>query len=224
MTLSTKQAQTFYDRFGKKQDAQAFYEDKAIKILLDHADFKSATTIYEFGCGTGRFAEDLLEKVLQPSSQYIGIDISQTMVSLTKQRLAKYESRARVDKSDGSIHINREDDSVDRVVSNYVLDLLSDADIKKYFSEAHRVLKNNGKLCLVSLTNGSTLLSKLVSTLWKNIFKINSVLLGGCRPISLESYLDRTLWSLEYRQIVVQFGVPSEVLIARPQQRSNAVK
>jgi hypothetical protein len=37
MVLTRSQAQRFYDRFGKKQDAQAFYEDAALDDLIAHA-------------------------------------------------------------------------------------------------------------------------------------------------------------------------------------------
>jgi len=33
-TLSHQQAKAFYDRFGAKQDSQAFYEDRAVQELV----------------------------------------------------------------------------------------------------------------------------------------------------------------------------------------------
>jgi hypothetical protein len=37
MALTRYQAQYFYDRFGKKQDIQAFYEDAALDNLIAQA-------------------------------------------------------------------------------------------------------------------------------------------------------------------------------------------
>lgn len=216
MILSPHEAQRFYDRFGKKQDAQAFYEDAALEDLITHAKFETAQSVFEFGCGTGRFAARILKNALPASATYTGIDISQTMVLLAEQRLLLYKKRASVTKSSGDNHFQIAEHSVDRVVSTYVLDLLSDADIRNVLTEAHRVLKPDGKLCLVSLTNGVTVFSKLVSILWKMCFKIHSTLIGGCRPISLKSYFDQSSWSLEYHHIVIQYGISSEVVIATP--------
>ena len=112
------------------------------------------------------------------------------------------------------------DNSVDRVVSTYVLDLLSEMDIEAFLREAYRVLNNEGKLCLVSLTKGTTFLSRTVSTVWDGIFHLRPSLVGGCRPIHLEEYVDYKYWELEYQNVVIAFGVPSEVLIAKP-KRSN---
>jgi ubiquinone/menaquinone biosynthesis C-methylase UbiE len=216
MTLSRSKAERFYDRFGRKQDAQAFYEDAALEELIAHATFESAQNVYEFGCGTGRLAERLLKQTLPSSAVYTAADISRVMISIAQQRLKPYGKRIDLIKSNGAIHVRLTDHTVDRFVSTYVLDLLADADIRNVIAEAYRVLRTDGKLCLVSLTSGVTMVSKLVSTLWEILFRVYPTLVGGCRPIPLESYLDQKSWSVEYHHIVVQYGVPSEVVIASP--------
>jgi len=214
MVLTRSQAKTFYDRFGEKQDAQAFYEDAALDELIAHGSFEQAENVFEFGCGTGRFASRLLTKHLSPSSSYLGIDLSQTMVNITERRITAYTERARVIRSDGSMRFPLPDHSVDRVVSTYVLDLLSQADAQQVIFEAHRVLIPGGKLCLVSLTFGGMFVSRIVCALWSSLFRLHAPLVGGCRPIQLESLFDQHDWSIDYQKVVTQFGVPSEVLIA----------
>ena len=86
--LTRPEARAFYDRFGVKQDAQAFYEDPAIDELLRHADFESAEIVCEFGCGTGRLANRLLAENLPETARYLGWDLSPTMVGLSRQRFA----------------------------------------------------------------------------------------------------------------------------------------
>lgn len=215
MTLTPSQARTFYDRFGEKQDAQGFYEDAALDDLVAHAAFRQADGVFEFGCGTGRFALGLLTEHLPDSASYLGVDISKTMIDIANQRLSPYTERARVELSDGSMAFPIPDHSVGRVVSNYVLDLLSENDIHLVLREARRVLKPGGRLCLVSLTNGNTLASRFVSSSWSMVFRLHAPLVGGCRPVRLESYFDQH-WSVEYRHVVKSFGVPSEVLVASP--------
>jgi ubiquinone/menaquinone biosynthesis C-methylase UbiE len=217
MTLSRSEVRSFYDRFGEKQDTQSFYENPALDDLIGHAAFPEAEKVFEFGCGTGRFAARLLSEHLPVSATYLGCDLSPTMVRLTKNRLAIHEGRGRVLQSDGTMHFPIADSSVDRVVSTYVLDLLSESDIREFLHESSRVMKVGGKLCLVSLTKGTTFLSMLVSGIWAAIFRWRPVLVGGCRPIRLEEYIDSGSWEMEYRQVVIAFGVPSEVLIARAQ-------
>jgi ubiquinone/menaquinone biosynthesis C-methylase UbiE len=212
-TLTSSEARTFYDRFGKKQDTQGFYENPALDDLIAHANFYDAQKVFEFGCGTGKFAARLLGDHLSSSARYLGCDVSVTMVNLATHRLAPYAERAKVVKSDGSIRFPVSDHSVDHVISNYVLDLLSEEDILLVFAEAHRVLTLEGKFCLVSLTKGVSFVSRIVSFIWMEVFHLRPTLVGGCRPILLESYLDKERWQLEYQTVLTPFGVPSEVFI-----------
>ena len=216
MVLTRFQARTFYDRFGKKQDTQAFYEDAALDDLIAHAAFEQAEKVFEFGCGTGRFASRLLAKHLSPSASYLGIDLSQTMIAIAQKRVLPYKERAKVTESDGSMHFALSDHSVDRVVATYVLDLLSEEDILRVISESRRVLIPGGKLCLVGLTQGVTFVSRIVIALWSAVFGLRPSLVGGCRPILLNSFFDQQSWSVDYRNVVTRFGIPSEVLIASP--------
>jgi ubiquinone/menaquinone biosynthesis C-methylase UbiE len=216
MVLTRSQAEAYYNRFGKKQDTQSFYEDAALDVLIAHADFEAAANVFELGCGTGRFASRMLSKHLNSSASYLGVDLSPTMVGLARERIAPYADRARVVQTNGSMRFPAADRSVDRVVSTYVFDLLSESDMSQAFSESKRVLSANGRLCLVSLTFGSTLISKFVSATWSQIFRLHAPLVGGCRPIQLEPALGQHDWSIDYRNVIVKWGVPSEVLIASP--------
>jgi hypothetical protein len=54
MGLTSSQARHFYDWFGRAQDLQGFYEDRATGDLLARGRFDDARAVFEFGCGTGR--------------------------------------------------------------------------------------------------------------------------------------------------------------------------
>lgn len=216
MVLTHAQAQHFYDRFGKKLDTQAFYEDAALDELIAHAAFGEARSVFEFGCGTGRFADRLLGEHLAPEATYFGADISPIMIGLATQRLARYAERAQVQQTDGAMRFPLPDDAVDRVVITYVLDLLSEPDARQAIAEAKRVLTPAGKLCLASLTSGATVASRLVTTLWSAAFRLHAPMVGGCRPIVLETLLAPDDWIIEHRSVITQFGVPSEILVASP--------
>ena len=221
MVLTRGQVRAFYDHFGRKQDAQAFYEDAALEDLIAHSAFEQATKVFELGFGTGRLAALLLANHLPTSASYVGIDLSQTMTEIAEQRLSAYSDRAKVIRSDGSVQFLLPDQSVDRIVSAYVLDLLSEEDIRRVIADARRVLIPGGKICLASLTRGVTFSSQVVSSLWSLAFHLRASLVGGCRPIRLDSFFDPNSWSIEYRAVVAQYGVPSEVLIVSPKWTPN---
>ncbi len=217
--LNETQARAFYDRLGKKQDTQAFYEDKAVDALLANADFEDACIVYEFGCGTGRIADRILRDYLPATSWYRGVDISSTMVELARQRLLAFGDRADVRLSDGSVTIDAPDGSIDSVLSTYVLDLLPLDKVQAFFDEANRVLTWDGRLCLVGLTEGTTPISRLVTGLWSAVHRLRPGLVGGCRPLKLLDQLAKDDWTVIHHQIVVSYGIPSEVLVAAPQPR-----
>jgi ubiquinone/menaquinone biosynthesis C-methylase UbiE len=215
-TLTHAAARALYDRIGRWQDTQRFYEDCATADLIAHAAFPQAQSVFEFGVGTGRLAARLLRDHLPATARYQGIDISATMVALARERLVSWSNRARVEQSDGSPRIPARDATVDRFVSTYVLDLLSSDDIAAVLSEARRVLSPEGLLCLVSATHGRTQGQRLTMGVAARLHSLSPRLVGGCRAIDLSSFLEPTCWRLLHHRVVSKWGVPSEVLVASP--------
>lgn len=220
--LTHEQAQAFYNWLGKKQDWQAFYEVKATRELIAHASFETAQAVFEFGCGTGAFAERLLTAHMLPETRYIAVDSSPTMIRLAQERLTRFGSRVQVQQTDGSLQLDAPSGTYDRFVSTYVADLLSTSDIATLFCEAHRLLVPGGRLCLVSLTTGTGLFSRLVTSAWARLHRFSPTLVGGCRPLELQALLEEGSFQVEYIHTVVAFGIPSEVVIAKRQPQARA--
>ncbi len=212
--LSHAEARAVYDRIGSRQDTQAFYEDQALAVSLRHGRFAEAQRVCELGCGTGRFAATLLDQQLPPDASYLGIDVSPEMVRLSRARLARFGDRAEIRQSEGPIVIDAPDGSVDRFVSNYVLDLLSVADIRAAVAEARRLLAPGGLACLVSLTRGCSPVSRALVGVWTRIHSANPKLVGGCRPVELLDFLPEAEWERVHHEVLSAFGVPSEVVVA----------
>jgi ubiquinone/menaquinone biosynthesis C-methylase UbiE len=221
--LTHEQVRAFYNRMGAKQDWQAFYEAKATHDLIAHASFETAQAVFEFGSGTGAFAERLLTAHASPETSYVAVDSSPTMTRLARARLARFGSRVTVQQTDGSLQFAAASGSYDRFVSAYVADLLSLSDIAALLSEAYRLLVPGGCLCLVSLTHGTRGLSRLVTALWIRIHRLAPTLVGGCRPLELRVLLEGSRFHLEYVHVVTAFGIPSEIIIAKRQPEERAI-
>jgi ubiquinone/menaquinone biosynthesis C-methylase UbiE len=213
--LSHSQAARFYDALGAGLDTQAFYEAAALHDLLTHLQLEKCRSVVEFGFGTGRLAAELLSAHLPSNATYLGLEVSATMVRLAKSRLRPFTERAEVRQSDGTPRIDVADGTLDRFISTYVFDLLSDDEIQAVLSEAHRVLRPDGLLGLASLTNGPSPISRVVSTMWRRLHRISPWLVGGCRPITLRTLVSNTQWRIDYANIIVRFGVPSEIVVAK---------
>jgi ubiquinone/menaquinone biosynthesis C-methylase UbiE len=217
-TLSHATARALYDRIGRWQDTQRFYEDCATGDLIAHADLPQAQSVFEFGVGTGRIAERLLREHLPAIARYHGVDISATMVALARERLAPWQGRAHVEQSDGSPRVHARDRAFDRFLSTYVLDLLSAEDITIVLDEAHRLLSDEGRLCVVSATHGRTPLERLVMGAATRLHSAAPSLVGGCRAIDLLSFMNPDRWRVLHRNVVSKWGIVSEVLVASPER------
>ena len=206
--LTQTETEKFYDALGAKQDGAGYYEDVTLAQLSRFADFESAISIVEFGCGTGRFAEEMLRL---NNASYWGCDVSATMIQLSKKRLATFGERVTLVKSSGDLSLPLPDNSADRFVSNYVLDILSADEIEAVLREAKRILKPDGLLCLTGLTHGKGLFSKAWTAFWNLRFDLNPKWVGGCRPVALTDFLDG--WEVLHHNIVTVRGISSEVVV-----------
>lgn len=214
--LSRQQARRYYDWLGHKLDSQAFYEQAGLDELCAHGRFSEAQSVFEFGCGTGRLAEDLFRHYLGPRAQYRAVDISPRMAGITRERLYPWHDRVTIAVSDGSTWLPFPDGSCDRFVATYVIDLLSESDARQLLAEARRLLTPDGLLCLVSITPGTTRTSRLVMQVWQWLGRLHPLIVGGCRPIALASRLAPGRWSVQHRQVLIRRGVAMEVLVAQP--------
>ena len=212
--LDHAEARKFYDAFGEKQDKQ-FYEDAATNLLLKNGEFDKAHSIIEFGCGTGKLASRLLNEFVPGDCKYLGLDLSQTMVRLCQDNINPFADRAVCKQTNGEPEISIPKQSTDRFVSLYVLDLLTEEDSLSVLREAQRILIPGGYLCLAALTHGTTLISSTVAFFWRCLHNLKPSVVGGCRPVNLTRFLDEDKWEVRVDTVVVSFGVPSQIIVAR---------
>jgi ubiquinone/menaquinone biosynthesis C-methylase UbiE len=212
--LTSEQARRVYDRIGRAQDWQRFYEDAATSALVAHAGFDIAHSIVELGCGTGRFAAGLLSRHLPADAGYVGVDLSPRMVALACERLRPWQDRARVSLVDGDALVPPGDGTADRFVANYVFDLLGPEETGATLTEAFRVLAPGGLLCTAGLTFGEDGIARFVSRAWTSVWTRRPELVGGCRPIRLVDALDPSQWDVRHHGTVVAWGIASEIVIA----------
>jgi len=212
--VSHAQARRIYDLIGRHQDSRLLSERRALDRLVELCALEEAHAVFEFGCGTGRFAARLLRTHLQGDCRYVAVDVSPKMVDLARAALAKWPERARADPTDGSPQLQATDGDFDRFICTYVLDLLSPDDTDTLLAEAHRILRPGGLLCLASLTFGATPSARLLTSLWRRAWEVRPWLVGGCRPVALTEVLAAPSWAVLHRTTVDAHALSSEVLVA----------
>ncbi len=206
-TVSPQQAQRIYDRLGGRYDWAERFEGRAKTLAMDGLALCPGERVVDVGMGTGRQLA-LLREAVGPKGLAVGVDISPVMAQLAQQRkpgpVCRGDAR-RLPFATGSVAA---------LFTSYLLDLLPAADLLPVLEEFHRVLRPGGRLALVTLTEGVTVPSRAVVGLWKAVFRLNPTLAGGCRPLQSEELVQRAGFRDIDRRVVVQLGVPSEVILA----------
>lgn len=208
-TITTGQAQRFYNWLGAGHDLGERYERAAKARGLDLLELRPGQRVLNAGVGTGK-EQIVIQERLLPAGIAYGIDISQTMLALTAGRVAPPADRALCR---GDIHrLPYRAGTFDRVLSTYVIDLIPLAEIDLIIAEFYRVLRPGGRLVTVSLTAGTTLPSRLLMSAWQAFYRVSPLMLGGCRPVRLTYPFLKAGFGVVNREIVIQSGVPSEIV------------
>jgi demethylmenaquinone methyltransferase/2-methoxy-6-polyprenyl-1,4-benzoquinol methylase len=206
-TISTAEARRYYDRLGAGHDWAEYFEGRAKTGGLILLELAPAQSVLNVGVGSGK-EHAQLQAAVAPGGLAVGLDLSRVMLNLTQARTGAplCEADAR--------QLPFLTASFDRLLAAYVLDLIPARDLTGLLIEFRRVLKPDGRLVLVSLTEGVTWPSRGLVALWKMIYRVSPVVCGGCRPVQLAGQLYEAGFSQVERAVVVQLGVPSEVIAA----------
>ena len=129
-----------YNDISKVYDDVRKEEGEIIKVFLDEINPSDKTSILDIGCGTGNYT-DLIERLTR--AKVHGIDKSEGMIEKARNKNNKVILKvASVD------DIPFEDNTFDFV---YMIDVIHHIPkMCKLFSEIHRILKIDGKACIVT--------------------------------------------------------------------------
>ena len=191
-----------YDIWGKLTESQA--RNRALEL----SEIKDGQAILEVAVGTGLAFYEIVKR--NPNGTNIGIDLSPGMLGKAKNRVSKLsESNYSLDVGN-AFGLSNEDESIDTLVNNYMFDLISFEDMDKILLEFRRVLKTDGKLILVNMTEGERFGSKIYDV----IYNISPKTMGGCRGIKLTEKLQQYGFKVAAREYFQQMLFPSEVILA----------
>jgi demethylmenaquinone methyltransferase/2-methoxy-6-polyprenyl-1,4-benzoquinol methylase len=200
-------AQRFYDALAGRYDGFALFEARARQLALDRLEPTAGQFVLNVGLGTGAHYREAVEWVGE-RGMAAGIDLSFSML-----RVAQSRGITALAQADGA-WLPFALASFDRLLCTYVLDLVAWADLPRWLSEFRRVLKPHGCMALVSLTEGVNLVSRVFVAIWKLAYRVSPLACGGCRPLQLAGLVRQAGFERVERQVVLQFGVPSELLLA----------
>ncbi len=130
-----------YNEISKIYDDVREGDVTLINHFLQELPSDDGLRVLDIGCGTGNYT-DLFQKVTQARQyQVYGIEPSEGMISKARQKNSQI-----VFKQANAENIPFEDQFFDFVFMTDVIHHIPD--IRKMFSEIHRILKSQGKVCI----------------------------------------------------------------------------
>jgi ubiquinone/menaquinone biosynthesis C-methylase UbiE len=209
-TLSQAEIPAVYDSLSKTYDIWGkLAETRARNRAIELADITDGQNILEVAVGTGLGFYEIVRR--NPNGTNIGVDISAGMLKKAIKRLAKLPQANYELKVESAFNLEAENNYFDLLMNSYMFDLIAFDEMDTILREFRRVLKKNGKLILVNMTEGKTLCSGIYSL----IYRISPKSFGGCRAVELSDKLEKHGFEIRAKEYHQQLWFPSEVILAR---------
>ena len=193
----------FYDAWGK------LTESKALRRVMEMAGIRDGLSVLEVGCGTGTLLREIIPQ--NPHGINKGFDLSGDMLKRAGEKLQKAGLQNFHLVEGDALNLRIEDNSVDILISTFMIDLLPEDTFDKIAKNFYRVLKPNGYVVIAHFSFGT----KPIHKIWYWIAKRLPGLLTGCRPISFANYLEKAGFNILTDIQVSQNTFPSEIIKAR---------
>ena len=214
-TRSKNDTRVFYDRISRLfLISVGFFKRKHLKIGVERLSVNEGDVVLEIGIGTG---DSVLEfaQLVGDSGKVYGVDISQGMLDITKMKLQNEGllDRAELVNND-AVRLSFKDDSFDKIFMSLTLELFDTPEIPKVLSECFRILKKNGRICLVSLSKKKSNTTIRIYEWLRGVFPS----LFNWRPIFLEDTLNDAGFNITDSSLIFMLGLPFEIVVGEPKK------
>jgi len=201
-----------YDRLSKWYDYLAGCSElRYIALGIKKLDPAVGDRVLEIGCGTG-YGLVSIARLVGIEGRVDGVDLSQGMIKVSKTRLQRAGFLPRV-------HLKRANASqlpygnalFDAVFMSFTLELFGASTMRRVLCECHRVLRDDGRLCVVALSKSGCSVAKRIYEYLHNRFPQYI----DCRPIRLRQQLEAGLFSVVEDDEYSLFGLPVSITLAK---------
>ena len=185
---SKRETKAFYNKISRVYDflsdrSEAPVRNAALQLL---AATKSERLL-EIGFGTGHCLV-ALAKAVGPAGKVYGLDLSDKMVELARQNLAREHLLARSKLICGdAARLPYPDNSLDAVFMSFTLELFDTPEIPKVLTECKRVLRPGGRIVVAGMTKKDASGLVFMAYEWSHRHFPNFV---DCRPIYVQRAIE----------------------------------
>lgn len=202
----------FYDRISKVYDLIAdSSEHKARERGAELLAAKPGESILVVGFGTGH-AVAAFSRAVAPSGKVCGVDISEGMLDVARERVTKEGVPGVVELSVGDARqLAFADQTFDAAFMSFTLELFDDNDIPRVLEQIRRVLRPGGRLAVVSMSMEphETLMTDIY--VWMHRHFPHFV---DCRPVPLGQHLEQAKFRVERVEKRAIWGLPVAIALA----------
>jgi ubiquinone/menaquinone biosynthesis C-methylase UbiE len=144
MNMTKAQVRDQYDRLASIYDQRwNWYVTHTLSFLKTWVNLAASDRVLDIACGTGEFERMVLSE--NPTQQMVGVDISQEMLAIARQKLHNFSNVAFQSGSASALSFS--DRSFDVIVSASAFHYFDDP--VAALAEMKRVLKPNGKVVIL---------------------------------------------------------------------------
>jgi len=211
---SKEAARASYNRLSRWYDLVAGSTEKKYRDSgLEKLSAQPGEKILEIGFGTGHCLVSLA-KAVGPGGGVIGLDISDGMLAIARERLQRegLAERADLHLGDAAQLDFIEAGSLDGVFMSFTLELFDNPEIPRVLQECHRILKPGGRLAVVSMTKTNP---PGVAVRMYEWFHEHMPDYADCRPIFARQALEQSGFVIQDVSVSSMWGLPVEIVLGK---------
>lgn len=211
---SKEEARASYNRLSRWYDAIAGSTEKKYRDRgLEKLSAQPGERILEIGFGTGHCLVSLAQAV-GSAGGVIGLDISDGMLAIARERLRKagLDDRVELRLGDAANLEFIEAGSLDGVFMSFTLELFDNPEIPRVLGECHRILKPGGRIAVVSMTKTDPPGLAVRMYEW---FHERVPNYADCRPIFARRSIEQSGFAIQDVSVASMWGLPVEIVLGR---------
>lgn len=211
VTRPKEAARTSYDRMSRWYDLVAGSSEwKFVKVGLDLLAADLGEVVLDIGYGTGKSVV-ALARAVGPNGRVYGLDISEGMTAVAQERIVEAGLGDRVSLTCGDAAVLPFEQSMfDAIFTSFTLELFDTPEIPAVLGEIRRVLRDGGRIVVVSLARKEGLAVRLYE--WGHE-KMPALL--DCRPIYVPEAVAEAGFEVIEKSEMSMWGLPVDAVLAK---------